>query len=289
MVIKRAHFDLEGRVVFGQIIFKPPFRAGEALHDEARFVTVINGRSQLFLPNIQLDLGPSDSFIMKCENFVNNWLPNADDEPNEAIIVHFYPDMLKTVYGEKLPDVFSSGPQSASNPVEKIEMNAMIRNFVDSLRYYFDYPEFMTDDLIKIKIRELVLIMVNCDASGKIKAVLSELFKSREYEFKEIIHSHLYDDLRLQELAFFAGLSLSSFKRKFNAVFGTSPTRYIKHKRLEKAQNMLQMSTQRVSEVAYACGFNDVAYFSKTFSSVYNCTPSAYRKHYLDQISKELD
>lgn len=286
MVLNRALFELSGKVVFGTISFNPPFKAGESLIEEARFVSVLSGKSKLYVPNGTLDLQSSDSFIMKCENFVNHWLERDDGQPNELIIVHFYPDILQLVYDGKLPEIFSSKARKNPAPVEKIHTNEMLEHFLQGMKFYFEHPQFVTDELIKIKLKELIEILVNSDSSGKIKSILSELFQSNEYEFKEIIHSHLYEDLSIQDLALFAGLSLSSFKRKFNAVFGTSPTRYIKSRRLEKAQSMLQMTNQRISEIAYDCGFNDIAYFSKTFHAAYDVTPSDYRKNYLSQISK---
>lgn len=280
-MIKKAQFDLLGKVVFGRVIFKPPFKAGEGLNNEARFVNVLNGKSRLFVPNSQVDIHAPDSFIMKCENFMNHWQENEDGSENDVIIVHFYPDVLKFIYDDKLPDLFSSKGKSNIQPVEKVHTNQMIRHFSESLRFYFENPDHVTDELIKIKVKELIEMLVNSDSSGRIKTILSDLFNSNEYEFKEIIHSHLYEDLSIQDLAFFAGLSLSSFKRKFNAVFGTSPTRYIKSKRLEKAKGLLRLPEYRISDVAYECGFNDLAYFSKTFHAAFDLSPSDYRKEVL--------
>lgn len=282
MSFQRQDFKLLGKIVFGRAIFEGTFKAGEALTDEARFVNIVSGRSKLHVPNSTLNLQTSDSFIMKCENFVNRWLPHEDDAPNQVFIVHFYPDVLKFVYDDQLPELFSPKNKTETDPAEKISTNRMIEHFVKGLQFYFDNPDYVTDELIKIKVKELVELLINTDQSGKIKSIFGSLFESNEYEFREIIHSHVFEDLSIQDLALFSGLSLSSFKRKFNTVFGTSPTRYIKAKRLEKAQSLLQMSDYRISEVAYECGFNDVAYFSKTFSSAYNCTPSDYRKQFLD-------
>lgn len=125
------------------------------------------------------------------------------------------------------------------------------------------------------------MILIHTDQSGQIRKILSDLFQSKEYEFKEIIHSHLYEDLKIEDLAFFAGLSLSSFKRKFKTVFGTSPTRYIKTKRLEKAIYLLKDPQLRISDVAYDCGFNDIGYFSKVFHAAYDSSPTDYRKNRL--------
>ena len=279
--MQQQHLKLLDKTVFGRAQFKPPFKAHSALYDEARFVTIVKGNTKLYVPNNRIDLSSSDSILMKCDNFVNNWLPNEDDQPSEVIVTHFYPEVLQYIYNNNIPSFFTSKSDVKPLPAEKISSNQMIENFDNSLRFYFDHPNFATEEMLKIKFQELINILLSSDPSGKIKSILSGLFQTGEYEFKEIIHSHLFEDLSLQDLAFFAGLSLSSFKRKFKTVFETSPIQYIKGKRLEAAKNLLETTTERISDIAYDCGFNDVAYFSRAFSTKYKASPSEYRKQHL--------
>ncbi len=89
---------------------------------------------------------------------------------------------------------------------------------------------------------------------------------------------NIFEDLNTEDLAFLCAMSVSSFKRKFQEVFGTSPNKYITSKRLDKAQSLLRTTTLTISEIAYDCGFSDVSYFSKTFKKYYNSTPSDLRK-----------
>lgn len=215
---------------------------------------------------------------MKCENFVNQWLPNEDDSPNEVIILHYYPDLLTYIYNEQLPSFFTRKNPPEPNPVEKFHVNDLMRHYIEGLRYYFNHPDLIDDDLLKVKLQELILILSRTDRSGRVEAIFSSLFQSREYKFKEIIHSNLYEDLKLEDLAHFSGMSLSSFKRKFKAVFGTSPTQYIRSKRLEKAERLIKSTEDRISDIAYDCGFNDIGYFSKSFQAVYKYSPTEYRK-----------
>ena len=278
MLIDRKDFNLLDKTVLGRAVFKPPFKASSPLVNEARFVHVINGNSRLYSPNHQFELKTGDSLMMKCENFVNNWFENTDGSNSEVIVLQFYPEVLKHIYNDKIPEVFTSKQHEAAMPVEKIEPNPLIDNYINNLQYYLKHPQLINKGLIKIKIQELILVLVNTDKSGRVKSILSELFQTKEYEFKEIINSHLYEDLNLEDLAFFAGLSLSSFKRKFKSVFNMSPGQYIKTKRLEKAKDMLTKTDLRISEIAYDCGFNDIGYFSKAFHAMFDQSPTNFRK-----------
>ena len=279
--VKFHEFNLQDKPVLGNAAFRPPFRASAALLNEARFVYVVNGRSKLHSPTSTVELTTGDSFVMKCENFVNNWLENADGAPSEIIVVIFYPEILKLAYDDRLPEVLTKPHGPEPNPIEVIPDGEMIRNYCTGLHQYFGMPEIISDELLKLKIRELIVLLINSDTTGRIQAILSGLFQTREHAFSDIVHAHLFEDLRLEELAFMAGLSLSSFKRKFKQVFGTSPAVYIKGKRLSKAEQLLKSSELRISEIAYNCGFNDTSYFAKVFTAAYQVSPTEYRKNFV--------
>lgn len=70
---------------------------------------------------------------------------------------------------------------------------------------------------------------------------------------------------------------MSSFKREFAKLYNDSPANYIKTKKLEKAAELLLVSDQRITEIAFDCGFNDLANFTKSFNDKYNTTPTNYR------------
>ncbi len=280
--MNQRYFTLLDKIVLGRAKFQAPFKASSALQDEARFVHIVSGNSRLCSPKHQFDLKTGDSLLMKCEQFVNHWTNEEADRMNEVIIWHFYPDILHHIYDNQIPAVFTAGVAANPEPIESINETGVVAHFVEGLRYYFDHPSLMTDDLLKIKFKELVLILLNSDPSGRVKTMLANLFREDEYEFKEVIYANIFEDHSLQDLAFFTGLSLSSFKRKFQTVFGMSPGVFIKSKRLEKARDLLENSNQRITEIAFECGFNDVGYFSKTFAAAFQSSPSEYRKNVLN-------
>ena len=57
----------------------------------------------------------------------------------------------------------------------------------------------------------------------------------------------------------------------------SSPAKYIRQKRLEKAATLLKSTSLRIADIAYDCGFVDQAHFSKLFQRAYSLSPSSYR------------
>ncbi|MEL6676272.1 MAG: AraC family transcriptional regulator [Bacteroidota bacterium] len=281
MMLSHQHFDLLDKIVLERVVFQPPFRADSTMQNEACFMHVLEGRSRLFTPEHQYDLTSRDSLVMKCGSYLNRWFANPDDRPNEAILVHLYPDVLEEVYAEGWPDFFDRGKKIASHPVEKVATSQMIQTFIQSLQYYFDHPGQVTEALIRLKVKEIVLLLVNSGGHERIYTILGDLFRPQQYKFREIIHAHLFENLSLPDLAVLTGFSLSSFKRKFKAVFGTSPVPYIRQQRLEKARELLRETGEKISHIAYDCGFNDLGYFSKSFHAAFGLSPTAYRQSML--------
>ncbi|OHX67859.1 helix-turn-helix domain-containing protein [Flammeovirga pacifica] len=278
MSFELHHFELNGKDLVGTAKFKAPFKANSTLVDEARFVKIINGKTNLFVPDNQIKLQTGDCFLMKCDNFVNVWEANENEEKSQVFVAHLSLEHIKSIYEEGVPDIFKQQQSKDMKAALQIENNQLLDIFISSMMFYFDHKEMMTEEVLKLKMRELIHILVSSDTTGKVKMMLHQLFQTKEYDFKEVIHAHLYEDLSIQDLAFFTGLSLSTFKRKFKTVFDTSPNQYIKSKRLIKAENLLRVTDQRISDVAYDCGFNDIGYFSKLFKSEYNISPSDFRK-----------
>lgn len=77
-------------------------------------------------------------------------------------------------------------------------------------------------------------------------------------------------------------ISRRQLERLFKRYCGTSPSRYLKFLRLERARELLNNTEMSVLEVAVACGFGSVANFSKSFAQRYECRPSDFRSIYSD-------
>jgi YesN/AraC family two-component response regulator len=73
-------------------------------------------------------------------------------------------------------------------------------------------------------------------------------------------------------------MSESQLHRKIKALTDQSLSVFIRSVRLRRGRALLQTSDLTISEVAYAVGFTDPAYFSRTFSAEFGIAPAAFRK-----------
>ncbi len=278
MILEHQHFDIEEKVILERVIFKPPLKADGTMHNEACFLYAINGKSTLYGADASVDLNSSEGVVMKCGNYLNNWKSSTSEEPYQAVAVHFYPEVLKMVYGDQMPDFLVGNPKGIKTGIQSVKVEEMISKYVESVLFYFENPSLVNDELLKLKVKELLLLLVNTDDSGKIRNILLDLFNEEQYDFKQIIEKHLFHDLSMNDLALLCNVSLSGFKRKFREIYQESPAKYIKQKRLEKAAALLKKSDLRITEVAYQSGFDDISHFTKSFSAQFGQSPTKYRE-----------
>lgn len=107
-----------------------------------------------------------------------------------------------------------------------------------------------------------------------------QLVANNDYSFEDQlqrhIFAHLHDtDFNIDILSQLMFMSKETLRRKCQASFEMSPLAHIQAVRLQQAKLLLVEDKMNVSEVAYAVGFDSLAYFSKAFKKYYGLSPSA--------------
>ncbi len=86
------------------------------------------------------------------------------------------------------------------------------------------------------------------------------------------------DKFGVDELSSEVGLSRSQLHRKLKAVTDQTTTEFIRNFRIQRAADLIMQNAGNMAEIAYQVGFSSQAYFTKSFSEFYNCSPMEYRK-----------
>ena len=83
--------------------------------------------------------------------------------------------------------------------------------------------------------------------------------------------------LDVRAVAAVAHLSEAHFIRRFRAVFGETPHRYLQRRRVERAMFMLRETDRSVTDIGLDVGFSSLGTFSRTFHEIVGESPSDYR------------
>jgi AraC family transcriptional regulator len=95
----------------------------------------------------------------------------------------------------------------------------------------------------------------------------------------DYIETNLAKPFTLQELASVASFSKFHFNRIFYGVVGETPFQFITRVRLERAASLLKTSPKdSITDIAFKCGFSDIAIFSRNFRTQFGMSASQYRR-----------
>jgi YesN/AraC family two-component response regulator len=129
-----------------------------------------------------------------------------------------------------------------------------------------------------VESRKLVQSLFSNEPSTTINEIalcaLDEKFLKKAYEIVEKNLSNA--ELDANDFTQAMGMSRAQVYRKINALTGQSVKEFIRIIRLKKAAEMLLSDNKNVTEIAFAVGFNSIAYFTKSFTDYFGVSPSKY-------------
>ncbi|MCK6413413.1 MAG: AraC family transcriptional regulator [Azonexus sp.] len=93
---------------------------------------------------------------------------------------------------------------------------------------------------------------------------------------RDLMHTHMDRRLTIPYLCMTVGLNEHAFKHGFRKLFGITPARYLLQLRMQRAWVLLE-SGARVSQTAYAVGYEHPTNFSAAFARYFGRTPKSFR------------
>lgn len=93
-----------------------------------------------------------------------------------------------------------------------------------------------------------------------------------------LMETHLEDPLPCSDIAEIVGLSQRQIERLFEEQLRSTPARFYRRMRLERATSLLEQTSMSILEIAVACGFASSAHLSTTYRQTYGHSPRAARE-----------
>lgn len=152
-------------------------------------------------------------------------------------------------------------------------MYDMLSEYEDRDKYY-DF--IIKADLIKllaIIAREYKISRKANDEEQTIERYRDNILDAIEY-----IDENYSKKLMLEDVCKVSAMSQSYFCYIFKNLTGKTFTEYLSNLRIKRAMGLLSDTNMSVSEVCFAVGFNDVAYFCRIFKKDVGTSPGEYRR-----------
>jgi len=166
-----------------------------------------------------------------------------------------------------------------SEPYLSIAKDDFIRNYINSLILLGNDA---SADMKRLKFEELMLHVLNIHPEQLLSFQIKEHHQLEDLQIRQAIENNVASSITVEELAFLCNMSLSTFKRKFQKLYNTSPNKYILRRRMEIAKDLLLYDREKPSEVYHKVGYENHSSFSESFKNVFGLTPKDFQSQHLN-------
>lgn len=249
---------------------------------------VLSGRKELYHHSGKLVLEPGSGFFIRKGAYLMSERLAASAPAYEAITILFSDEWLQAEADELLQQPGSGAKKKvkaaeAHDGLTRFNEDALVTALTTQYRSYFTgtITKERLLPLIPLKIRELLQVLLSAPENKGFAIQLKRISETAHFDFRQLMETHFREHLSLEQYAFLANCSLSTFKRKFEQQFQVSPKKWIQQRRLEEAYGLLGKAGMNVREVAYEVGFENPAHFITSFKEQYRITPKQLQQQLL--------
>lgn len=145
-----------------------------------------------------------------------------------------------------------------------------------------DYTGFLRSLYLEGKSFDMLVIQIaqyqDDESVDKLPTILRKSdIEKVDYVARRIL-GDLGSNLTVESLAKEAGTNVNKLQEGFKYVYDLTVNKFIQHKKLEAAKDMLLTTDKNISEIVTAIGLNNRSYFSKIFKEKYGVNPKYFLK-----------
>lgn len=237
------------------------------------FVIILNGKKIIHTAKGDIEIGAGEMFFAQRGAYLLSERRSIDNEYCSMIFffddrfVHQFASRHASLLGtKKLPGLNEYG-------IYKVEKYPLLQLWADSVLPVYDTAYQNRNELLRVKIEELMLLLINSAQRDQFIRFLQSALHSDTLNLELYMTEYFTLPLTLDEFAKQTGRSLTRFKNDFKSIFKCSPGQWIISQRLERAHTLIVNTDSSVSEICYECGFENFSHFIQLFSKRYGITP----------------
>jgi AraC-like DNA-binding protein len=277
MVLDHKKIEINQKVVFETIVCNTETTFNFQLNDEAYFIYVNHGHHVAISPNEIIEVPEGDLGIAVGRSLIIKAYPNKENQHYQVLLIHIDRELVAKAFGNKFPDISRTPENEFSKDMFTGKPCVISKNYVDGIMHYFYNQHVVTDEILAIKIKEVLLLLLSSKKAEDVALLLEHFVNKRTASFKEVVETHVLSEITLEELSQLCNMSLSTFKRQFKKIYNTTPNEYLFDKRLENSKKLLATSEHSIDEIALLSSFKTTAHFSRKFKEKYSIPPSQYK------------
>jgi AraC-like DNA-binding protein len=277
MINQKQTLSLFDQPLFSLIDMRTPSEEGLQLPADACVAYILEGDGQSFSEAEGIAARPEEAIVSYCGLTLGSMMSDLPAGRVHTVMVHFNREVLNKVFEGEKPQLWEELQRPVTRYVVQTAANELLRHYFSSIVFLFENHAALTEHMLKLKLKEIILLLLQSDNSEYVRQIIKSLFSEREFSFKELVEAHIEQTDSIENLAMLTHCSVSTFKRRFREIFDTTPAKYRLRLRLSRVADLLKTSDSPISSIGYACGFETPEHLSRAFKKQYGLSPSQYR------------
>ena len=237
MIIEHKTIEYNEKVVFEIFVSDSKDTFNFRLKDEAYFVHLIHGNHVAITPSEVMEVPEGNLAFSVGENLILKAYPNRDKGIYQTIIIHINRESILKALANSFPDINSSKDREFSFDTITGKPCIITQNYIQGILHYFNNTHIITNEIIELKIKEILLLLLRSKKANQVAALLEGFVNKETTSFKNTVENHLLNDISLNELAHLCNMSLSTFKRHFKKIYMLLPQIIFSNEDLKTRKN----------------------------------------------------
>lgn len=248
-------------------------------HPEMELNFIENGKGMR--RTVGFNTEPIDDYelVLVGPNVYHGWEMHNCNHSVQEVTIQFHNDLfsqslLRRSLMRSLKDMFDRsvhGILFEKKEVEKIAPRILKVSELEGINYFIELFSILYD-LSKTPGQKLLSAAISTDDEFK----NSDKIKM----FYTYIKKNYAKKITLDEVAQLMNMSKVSFNRFMKKTTNHTFVEFLNDVRIDNASRLLVEEDHTISEIAFMCGFNNIANFNRTFKKIKGLTPSKYRKEF---------
>jgi AraC-like DNA-binding protein len=215
----------------------------------------------------------------------------SDKGDYQAILLYFSDSAMLDFY-MKYDRLVQQHRQAKALPAASFitfEKDVFLRNYIESLRLMLQLDQPLPQEICILKFEELLLYLLQTAPGTLLQFRVNQHGSMQDFEIRKAVEGNVTRPVTVEELAFLCSMSLSTFKRRFTKIYGTSPQRWLLEQKMQVAARLLGDRQTKPGDVYDKVGYESHSSFSKSFRLVFGVTPSAYQEQNMNVQAQTLN
>lgn len=265
-------------LVFDRI--KDDFDFPVHFHPEYELNFILNGKGVRRIIGDSMEEIGDVELVLVGPNLEHGWeMHNCVNKNVHEITIQFHNDLfdqklLSRRIMKPIKDMFersTHGILFSEKIAQEVKPKILKLSKIDSIDYFL----------------ELISILQDLATSRNQRLLSSYTSMNKDFENSDkikIIYEYVQENyqkkISLSEISKMVNMSPVSFNRFIKKRTGKTFIEYINDTRIGYASRWLIEKDLSIAEIAFACGFNNIANFNRVFKKSKSCTPSQYREEF---------